>query len=94
MDDLPVYAYPRDTVGSVPDHHNKASHNPFAGGGSCFPFAKEKKKKNATSMKHNEAKINKLRYACTSYFPSVSRLSLIHSFMKTFIMGGSLLRCQ
>lgn len=45
MDDLPVYAYPRDTVGSVPDHHNKASHNPFAGGGSCFPFAKEKKKK-------------------------------------------------
>lgn len=45
MDDLPVYAYPRDTVGSVPDHHNKASHNPFAGGGSCFPFAKEKKKR-------------------------------------------------
>lgn len=48
-----------DIVGLVPDHHSKASCNPFAGRGSRLRFVK-----NATSVRPNKVKHNKTRYAC------------------------------
>lgn len=48
----------RDTVGSFPDHLNKASCSLFAGGGACLQFVK-----NAML-----AKLNKTRRACTCFW--------------------------
>ena len=52
-----LQAYLRDIAGLVPDncnkveYHNQASHNLFAGGGSCLQFVK-----NAISMKQNKTR--------------------------------------
>lgn len=43
----------------LPDHHNKQSHNVFAGGESFFPFVKI-----TIPMKHSKGKCNKRRYVC------------------------------
>lgn len=56
--DIQVPAYLGDIPGSVLQHPNKPSHNLFADGGSCLQFIK-----NATSVGHNRAKRNKMRYA-------------------------------
>lgn len=65
MKKILVQAYLRDFVGLIPDHHNKAHHNLFADGGSCLQFAK-----NTISVKCNNAKHNKTRYACTFNYPA------------------------
>lgn len=58
-----VQADLRDIADLVPDHcskvsHNKASCNPFAGGGSCLRFVK-----NTISVKSNKVKHNTMRFA-------------------------------
>lgn len=54
---------PQRYCGFVPDHcskvsHNKASCNPFAGGGSCLRFVK-----NTISVKSNKVKHSTMRFA-------------------------------
>lgn len=46
-----LQAYLGDIEGSLLDHGNKASHDRFAGEGSCLQFLK-----NATSVKHTKVK--------------------------------------
>ena len=53
-----IQAYLGAIAGLVPYHHNKVSHNLFAGGGPCLQLVQH-----ATSVKHNKAKYSKTRYA-------------------------------
>ena len=66
-----IQEYLGDTVGSVPDHYNKASRNLFAGREFCLEFVK-----NATTVKHSKAQYNKMRYACTISKKSYLLISL------------------
>ena len=53
-----LQTYFRATAGLVPDHRNKASHDPFGGRRSRRQFVKT-----ATSVKHHTAELDKTEFA-------------------------------
>ena len=53
-----IQAHLGDIAGSVPDHHNKVSHNFSPGGRSRLQVTKK-----SASVKHNKVKLNKRKYA-------------------------------
>lgn len=67
-----VQTYLGDIVRSVTDHHNTASHNIFADGASCHQFVK-----NATSLKGNKVKHNKMRCACIGQRERLTTMQLV-----------------
>lgn len=81
-----LQTYLRDIAGLVPDHCkkaqycNRASLNIFAGKVSYLQFIK-----NATPVKHREAKLNKMRYVCILFvFINLSYIFVSLTFISMF----------